>query len=308
MEDFPSRQQVHTIERESRGETRRVTMLALAVAFLSFLIFGGLAVWQQNFLTPPVRYIEGALDCVSVKGRPGAAPVLSLVKPITLATTKHEVSVRGEGREILPDSPVFLAIYAYSATDGSALSDNNTPRLMVGFANDSDLGSEISGLVIGQTEGSRLLVVRPTVTGETEIDIVDILPVIATGAPVDESPGPLVIEMTENGPKISHSGNPPSGITVQTLLQGEGPQIHAGDVVVAQYFAQNWTDGSVIASTWDEGKPKIVKIDEAMKGLQNSLVDQRVGSRLALTLPPDSGTGEDTLVIVVDILGVGETH
>lgn len=308
MAELPSRRQVHTFEASRPDATKRWIVLALAVAVFFLVVFGGLGLWQKNFVTPPVRHIEGALDCVSVKGRPGAAPVVSLSRPITLATTKHEVVVKGGGREILPDSPVFLSIYAYSADDGAPLSPDNAPRLMVGAANEQGLGAEISALVVGRTEGSRLLAVRPTTDGNTEIDVVDVLPVVADGTAVADSPGPLTVEMTEAGPSISHSGAPPGGVTVQTLLQGDGPQVHAGDVVVAQYLVQNWTDGTTIASTWGDGQPKIIQLDGAMTGLQNSLVDQRVGSRLALTLPPDSGTGEDTLVVVADILGVGETH
>ena len=34
-----------------------------------------------------------------------------------------------------------------------------------------------------------------------------------------------------------------------------------------------------------------------------ALVDQRVGSRLVVTIPPELATGDDTLVAVVDVLG-----
>ena len=41
----------------------------------------------------------------------------------------------------------------------------------------------------------------------------------------------------------------------------------------------------------------------AMTGLKQTLVDQRVGSRLAISIPPDLANGDDTLCIVIDILG-----
>ena len=40
-----------------------------------------------------------------------------------------------------------------------------------------------------------------------------------------------------------------------------------------------------------------------MRGLQTALVDQKVGSRLAITIPPDLAAGDDTLCFVIDILG-----
>lgn len=49
--------------------------------------------------------------------------------------------------------------------------------------------------------------------------------------------------------------------------------------------------------------PELVPLDSAMKGLSEALVDRRVGSRLAITIPPDLATGDDTLCVVVDVLG-----
>lgn len=305
MEELPSRRQFQTGQNTEQNTTRRIITVAVILTLFMLLMFGGLTLWQRNYAQPPVRYIEGALDCVSVEGRPGATPVVTLTKPLSLASSKNEVVVEGSGREILADSPVLLGIYAYSAQDGSSLTDTAAPRLIAGSAGETDLGEELAELVIGKNEGSRIVAVRPTAGGETEIDVVDILPIVADGVPVDPGPGPLVVDMTEGGPQITHTGSPPSGTTIQTLLQGDGPQIRSGDTVVAQYFVQKWTDSSVLASTWGDGQPKIVRMDQAMTGLQNTLIDQRVGSRLALTIPPEAGTGEDTLVVVVDILGVG---
>ena len=49
--------------------------------------------------------------------------------------------------------------------------------------------------------------------------------------------------------------------------------------------------------------PAVVNLNTAMKGLANALVDQKVGSRLAITIPPDLAAGDDTLCVVIDILG-----
>ena len=40
-----------------------------------------------------------------------------------------------------------------------------------------------------------------------------------------------------------------------------------------------------------------------MPGIRDALVDQRVGSRLAVTIPAEMATGADTLFVVIDILG-----
>ena len=49
--------------------------------------------------------------------------------------------------------------------------------------------------------------------------------------------------------------------------------------------------------------PEVINLGTAMKGLATALVDQKVGSRLAITIPPDLAAGDDTLCVVIDILG-----
>ena len=46
-----------------------------------------------------------------------------------------------------------------------------------------------------------------------------------------------------------------------------------------------------------------LNLKTAMKGLSETLVDQKVGSRLAITVPPDLAEWDDTLCIVIDVLG-----
>lgn len=54
-----------------------------------------------------------------------------------------------------------------------------------------------------------------------------------------------------------------------------------------------------------EGKgPQVIDLAGAMTGLREQLSDQRVGSRVVIVLPPELAQGDDTLVVVVDILAV----
>ena len=140
-------------------------------------------------------------------------------------------------------------------------------------------------------------------TDTIEVDVVDILPSIATGTAVDASVGPMSVEMSPEGPLISHIETLPGGVTTQTLIKGDGVQVHEGDRVVAQFTVLGWTDGVVRVSTWETGVPEVINLGTAMKGLATALVDQKVGSRLAVTIPPDLAAGDDTLCVVIDILG-----
>ncbi|QFG26750.1 FKBP-type peptidyl-prolyl cis-trans isomerase [Actinomadura sp. WMMB 499] len=109
----------------------------------------------------------------------------------------------------------------------------------------------------------------------------------------------------------------PKKLRVGTLVQGEGPEVKGGQLVALQYAGYFWRNGQVFNSTWGEGHPAAVTIGtgEVLKGWDEALVGRRVGSRLVLVVPPSLGYGEkglsqygirgdDTLVFVVDLLGV----
>lgn len=250
----------------------------------------------------------GALDAVTVSGRVGATPVVSVSRPIGVGALKARVLETGSGREITEGSPVLLSLTSFDGATGDSKSASGRPRLVVGRASADELGDELAGLVVGVNEGSRILAIRPFGSaGEgagSEITVIDVLGSIAYGEEnTGEQVGTLQVEMTTEGPLVRHDGPVPTGTTVQTLIRGDGPQVGAHDRVVAQYSVVGWSDSIVRSSTWLTGTPQLVPLDSAMKGLAEALVDRRVGSRLAITVPPDLATGDDTLCIVIDILG-----
>ena len=188
------------------------------------------------------------------------------------------------------------------------LSESGRPQMSLGIVGSGQINDDLSRLVTGKREGTRVLAFRSITMGDgstntIEVDVVDILPSIATGTSVDASVGPLSVEMSPEGPIISHIDALPGGVTTQTLMKGDGVQVHEGDRVVAQFTVLGWTDGTVRVSTWETGVPEVINLGTAMKGLATALVDQKVGSRLAITIPPDLAAGDDTLCVVIDILG-----
>jgi peptidylprolyl isomerase len=66
-----------------------------------------------------------------------------------------------------------------------------------------------------------------------------------------------------------------------------------------------WSDGSVTATTWGEGRlPETLDLADAIPGLRLGLLDQTVGSQVLLVVPPEQAYGSDTVVFVVDVLAV----
>ncbi|QXJ19884.1 FKBP-type peptidyl-prolyl cis-trans isomerase [Actinomadura graeca] len=109
---------------------------------------------------------------------------------------------------------------------------------------------------------------------------------------------------------------PPKGLVVRTLVLGDGPVVRKGQLLAVQYAGFFWRDGRTFGSSWAAGHPNGVTVGtgQVMKGWDQGLVGQRVGSRMLLVVPPSLGygakglaqagiKGSDTLVFVVDVLG-----
>lgn len=106
----------------------------------------------------------------------------------------------------------------------------------------------------------------------------------------------------------------PDGLQVQLLDAGSGPEVKAGDTISAHYLGQSW-NGSVFDNSYDRGKPLTfrVGVGEVIRGWDDGLVGQRVGSRVLLSIPAELGYGDHgvpqagikggaTLVFVTEIL------
>ena len=302
----------------SRGTSRAVILLRVVLAVVLIAAGGGLAWWvfhprpsADEASVPEAATQSPSLalfDRVTVSGRVGATPTLEIKAPLEIDGFKARVLEEGSGREITEGSPVLVSVTAFDGTSGRMLSESGRPQMSLGIVGSGQIDDDLSRLVTGKREGTRVLAFRSITMGDgspniIEVDVVDILPSIATGTSVDASVGPMSVEMSPDGPIISHIDTLPGGVTTQTLIKGDGVQVHEGDRVVAQFTVLGWTDGTVRVSTWETGVPEVINLGTAMKGLATALVDQKVGSRLAITIPPDLAAGDDTLCVVIDILG-----
>lgn len=108
----------------------------------------------------------------------------------------------------------------------------------------------------------------------------------------------------------------PSELVVDVLVQGDGPEVAAGDNIVVHYLGQSW-GGEVFDNSYDRGATIDfpIGIGAVIGGWDKGLVGQTLGSRVLLSIPPHLGYGERgvpqagiaggaTLVFVVDIVDV----
>jgi peptidylprolyl isomerase len=112
------------------------------------------------------------------------------------------------------------------------------------------------------------------------------------------------------------SSTPSSNLVVKTLVQGTGPEVKSGDLLVANYAGQVWAPGSkTFDSSFDRGVPAgfPIGVGQVIPGWDKALVGVKTGSRVVLVVPPAAGYGSagqtsagikgtDTLVFVVDVL------
>ncbi|WP_243717383.1 FKBP-type peptidyl-prolyl cis-trans isomerase, partial [Actinomadura darangshiensis] len=89
----------------------------------------------------------------------------------------------------------------------------------------------------------------------------------------------------------------PKSLQVRTLVKGDGPAVRKGQLLALQYAGYFWRDGKVFNSSWSEGHPFGVMIGtgQVMKGWDQGLMGQRVGSRVLLVVPPSLGYGSKGL-------------
>lgn len=136
-----------------------------------------------------------------------------------------------------------------------------------------------------------------------------------TGTVGSDGPFPSVTGDFGDKPELGFPGDGPAGsLQVRVLLEGDGPLVGTGDLLLANYLGQIW-DGEVFDNSYDRGAPSAFPIGAGgvIQGWDTGLVGQHVGSRVLLSIPPDLGygeagnpainvTGDDTLAFVVDIV------
>jgi peptidylprolyl isomerase len=178
-------------------------------------------------------------------------------------------------------------------------------------------------------QGNSGVGIFPTDTLMFVIDIVDAVApgTAAKGKPVPVASNPSLPTVSAGkSPTIKvPAADPPKDLKKVLLQQGGGEKLEDGQTVVVQYVGVIWKGGKQFDSSWKKGRhpfaARLVVTDPdtgtqgIIEGWVKGLVGERVGSRILLVVPPKLGygasgnedagiSGTDTLVFVIDILGV----
>jgi len=111
-------------------------------------------------------------------------------------------------------------------------------------------------------------------------------------------------------------GPPPSGLQIEDLETGGGPEATPGSTCSMQYVGVAWSTKQQFDASWDRGQPFSFQLGQGMviQGWDQGVAGMKVGGRRRLTIPPELGYGArgagrdikggETLVFVVDLVGV----
>jgi peptidylprolyl isomerase len=125
---------------------------------------------------------------------------------------------------------------------------------------------------------------------------------------------------TSTKPKVTvPEGEPPAGLEIKDLKDGDGATAKAGDSVTVQYVGVSYSTGKQFDASWDTPGAQpfsfTLGAGEVIPGWDQGVAGMKVGGRRQLTIPPQLGYGEagappdiapnETLIFVVDLVDVG---
>jgi peptidylprolyl isomerase len=114
------------------------------------------------------------------------------------------------------------------------------------------------------------------------------------------------------------AGQAPSyQLEIEDIAVGDGEEAQAGQIVEVHYVGVSWRTGQQFDASWDRGSTFKFALGkgQVIAGWDQGVAGMKVGGRRRITIPPmlaygKRGAGraigpDETLVFVVDLLGVG---
>ncbi|MGG7463269.1 FKBP-type peptidyl-prolyl cis-trans isomerase [Plantibacter sp. YIM 135347] len=274
-----------------------------------------------------------ATKLVHVTGAEGEQPKVEVPSPIYTKTTERDIVSEGTGAPLSEDQTAMVNFVLINGTTGETIgsSDFSKPGSLAlnlksgskGFRDAlvcAPVGSRVTAVIpatkaFAEAEASQLGLTK----SDSIVLVADISNALLGRANGAERPTPsgfpTVVTAPDGRPGVTvPSAEPPTTVKTAVIKQGDGATVKKGDNVTVAYTGVLWKEKSVFQSTWEDGKPLSYKAGElGIKGFDNAIIGQKVGSQVIVVLPPkdaygDQGSGpvpaNATLIFVVDILGV----
>lgn len=257
------------------------------------------------------------------------APSVEFNKPLDVKEPTVKVVTEGSGDRLKANQIAELYVADFNGTDGKPLGDNFSKAPEQLELNDQlKTGNPVMyNVFVGAKVGSQIALAVPGQPAAQGSAAQPPQLLIAKIVSVKDAPKPLSQEETDKLdkagklPKVTFDskGKPsvvipktdaPAGLSVKVLSEGTGEKITAADTIDANYTGWRWEDGKKFDSSYDRGKAATFPLSGVIKGWTLGLTDQKVGSKVLLTIPTDLAYGASAasqgkpagpLVFVVEI-------
>jgi len=268
------------------------------------------------------------LDAIKVTGAYGEEPKVSFKAPFAIDKTRTKVLSEGDGPVLEEGSTATLDYYGVNGRTGKKFDDSFSRGEPATFSLAQVVPGFSKGLT-GQKQGSRVLIAMPGAdgydsnggnpqigveVGDTLIFVVDIVAAPLDGPEgkkVDPKAGLPTVTDVKGVPEVTMPKTaPPTKLTVQPIIQGDGAKVAASDTITFNYRWYTW-DGKLLEDSYTTG-PQQYQLSGLLPGMAKGLTGQTVGSRVLLVIPPADGYPDGnatpkiekgtTLVMVVDLL------
>ena len=263
---------------------------------------------------------------VSASGKLGSKPDVSFKTPFKVENQAHQVIQEGNGEVIRDGDRVCTRSLALDAKTGKVISstwNKSGPDCSLEISKKSIPAyyDTFKGLKVNSTVA---VGIDESGSGNSQAtdSYIMALTFVSRSKDLTRAQGQKVTDLPNDLPKISlddkgkpsldlNGYKPEAGLVVQPLIKGKGAKVGQHQSVSANYTGWLASNGKQFDSSWDRGQPSDFSLDKVVKGWQQGLAGQTVGSQVLLVIPPDLGYGSQkqqsipansTLIFVVDIL------
>lgn len=289
-----------------------------------------------------------ASDAVAVKGDTGADLELTSKLPLKATTLERTVLAEGEGKVVEDGQTVAVAMTMFNGKTGEAMqqqpegpvpftSGTLVPWAEAGFrcavpgqqvaltASFSEMYGDLDPAMQpeGVSKDDAIVVVMQfgeitdTKAEPGTLEPGDLLKKAEGKAQKAPAGFPSVKLDADGAPTITvpEGVEPPTELSVATLIEGDGDVVKPGDRVYVNYRGIIWSTGEEFDSSWSRGGPAEFVTTGVIGGFTQALEGQKVGSQVISVVPAeDGGYGaaqlekmghqpDDVMVFVLDILG-----
>jgi peptidylprolyl isomerase len=276
------------------------------------------------------------LDGITVSGGDAkTAPTIDIAKkPLKAAAFETKVVHAGTGDTITDKDLVTVEYFLVNGTTGEKIDSNwGTPtgfdlsntQLLAGLRK-SLIGAKVGAQMLsamppadqfGPQGGSAQLNIKADDTLVMLYDVVKKIAILPHADGAEHKLDSALPKVAWNDGKAAvitmPKSDPPTKLVVKQILTGTGDKVQSGQTAVVSYTGALWRNGKNFDSSFDHGGKFEFAVGgkQVISGWDKGVLDQPVGSRLLLIVPPDEGYGKagkgdikgtDTLVFVVDIL------